>query len=203
MAGHSLLRTSAAKIGRSLLAEDRPRVAVSPRSYSTELSSPVEAETVLVAETGAVVAVATVATSPPMPTPAPIPHPPLPLQLHPLQPGTPWSWTCHICGSKWRLSATNRCLNDGHRFCSGRVPAGRPGERRIGEVRKCQACEPEFDYQFWQLHRERRRMVFGNDTTDPRSQICQNQCAYPGECQHRKRGLRYNHITGRLEVNAH
>src|SRR5579871_4334751 len=64
------------------------------------------------------------------------------IPLHPIPTSTPppptplhWLWQCHICQQRYPLSATRRCLEDGHFFCAG-VTVMR---KRLNDSRKARA----------------------------------------------------------------
>ncbi|KAH9864661.1 hypothetical protein J1614_010596 [Plenodomus biglobosus] len=105
-----------------------------------------------------------------------------------------WQWTCHQCAHSYPLGVTRRCLDDGHRFCSGTttVKAWRKpsGTRR---VKKHRACASEFDYSGWKAWTRWRRDVREDDPSRRRSHVpqqkpvrrkdCWNNCSYPSECR--------------------
>ncbi|KAF2848252.1 hypothetical protein T440DRAFT_401625, partial [Plenodomus tracheiphilus IPT5] len=109
-----------------------------------------------------------------------------------------WQWTCHQCAHSYPLSATRRCLDDGHRFCSGTttVKAWRKpsGTRR---VKKHRACSSEFDYSGWKAWIRWRRDLREDEFLQYRGvsrrqnvvgrKDCWNTCSYPSECRWGKR----------------
>ena len=85
----------------------------------------------------------TLASPPTSDKPLPIPPPANPLN---------WLWQCHLCHRTYKLGVTRRCLDDGHRFCSGVTvvhKAGTNGHRRGARVKRHKACASEFDYAGW------------------------------------------------------
>ena len=121
-----------------------------------------------------------------------------------------WLWQCHLCHRTYRLGVTRRCLDDGHRFCSGVTVLARKGGST--KIKRHKACASEFDYQGWTAWGEWRRIVqdineleasavkacvsplFGRQgTTDPTAspssvtnsphKDCERNCNYPSECR--------------------
>lgn len=102
-----------------------------------------------------------------------------------------WQWKCHQCAQSYSLSATRRCLDDGHHFCSGTttVKAWRDskGKRR---PKKHRACTSEFDYSGWKTwsrwrHGTLEHVAVQKKGTDKGLKLkdCWNQCSYPSECR--------------------
>ena len=108
-----------------------------------------------------------------------------------------WVWKCHQCNHDYRLGVTNRCLEDGHYYCSGTTPlkAWRK-TKNSRHIKRHAACTSEFDYSAWRNWGRWRRGGPGNkDTpgtgpaagsedhtsTKPKKD-CWNMCDYPSEC---------------------
>lgn len=111
-----------------------------------------------------------------------------------------WMWFCHKCHNSYHLGATRRCLEDGHRFCSGNAMVKLWRKSKCTRrVRKHRACGSEFDYQGWKIWGRWRRGVSqlssGYATkSNVASSIekisvqisgkdCWNTCDYPSECR--------------------
>lgn len=116
-----------------------------------------------------------------------------------------WLWQCHLCHRTYRLGVTRRCLDDGHRFCSGVTVLARKGSQT--KVKRHKACASEFDYQGWTTWGDWRRTLqeideletaavkacvsplFGREktevspTTAPLKKNCERNCNYPSECR--------------------
>ncbi|GAB7344422.1 hypothetical protein MBLNU457_2271t1 [Dothideomycetes sp. NU457] len=119
-----------------------------------------------------------------------------------------WLWQCHLCHRTYRLGVTRRCLDDGHRFCSGVTVLARKGSQT--KVKRHKACASEFDYQGWATWGDWRRTaqeideletaavkscvspLFGREkspdvspttTTAPSKKNCERNCNYPSECR--------------------
>ena len=86
-----------------------------------------------------------------------------------------WKWVCHLCRSKYRLGVTNRCLIDGHYFCSGKPTNGVNGET------KGRSCKSYLDKNGWMKrngYRTTVRCLKGIES----SPGCWEDCYYPGMC---------------------
>ena len=100
------------------------------------------------------------------------------------QPANPlaWIWQCHLCNSRYHLSVTRRCLQDGHFYCSGETD--RPNLKR---KKRGQSCSSEFDYIGWREWGEWKRKVLSNLENSIEihnsSKGCQ-RCEYPSQCRH-------------------
>jgi len=119
---------------------------------------------------------------------APPPPPPQPLD---------WQWQCHQCTRSYSLSATRRCLEDGHRFCSDGTTAANawrnPSRKRTAT--KHSACTSAFDYHGWKTWSRWRRQhgtreeavaaVVRRKGTEAgaTAKDCWNHCTYPSECR--------------------
>jgi hypothetical protein len=93
-----------------------------------------------------------------------------------------WIWQCHLCKSRYPLSVTRRCLQDGHFYCSGEMDRPNLKRRKRG-----QSCSSEFDYIGWKEWSEWKRKVLstlenGIDIHGTRKG-CQ-RCEYPSQCRH-------------------
>ncbi|OAL44949.1 hypothetical protein IQ07DRAFT_604465 [Pyrenochaeta sp. DS3sAY3a] len=76
-----------------------------------------------------------------------------------------WMWTCHRCRRTYQLSATRRCLDDGHYFCAGMTiihnwRSSSPSTR----VKRHKPCGSEFDYQGWKTLGKWRRSLFKGES---------------------------------------
>ncbi|KAF2233781.1 hypothetical protein EV356DRAFT_196874 [Viridothelium virens] len=118
-------------------------------------------------------------------------------------PGKPlqWLWKCHICNHVYPLGATRRCLEDGHRFCSGTTVTRSRRTNGKSKFKRHKPCTSEFDYQGWKRWSAWRREQTGytitrSGTSTPDSAIamspsrssrshkdCWNRCDYPSECR--------------------
>ncbi|KAI8939227.1 hypothetical protein NX059_005053 [Plenodomus lindquistii] len=110
-----------------------------------------------------------------------------------------WQWTCHQCRNSYPLSATRRCLDDGHLFCSGTTTVKswrKPSTSR--RVKKHRACASEFDYSGWKAWARWRREIHDDEIRGPARRQqgqkphaprkdCWNTCTYPSECRWGKR----------------
>lgn len=93
-----------------------------------------------------------------------------------------WIWECHLCQSRYPLSATRRCLHDGHFYCSGET--ARPN---LKKKTRGQSCSSEFDYSGWREWAEWKRNVFGNLEDSVETQPCAKncrRCEYPSHCRY-------------------
>ncbi|KAF2028711.1 hypothetical protein EK21DRAFT_101604 [Setomelanomma holmii] len=104
----------------------------------------------------------------------------------------PWTWQCHQCHRSYLLSATRRCLEDGHTYCSGSttVRAWREGRGRR-RTKRGRACASEFDFAGWkELGRWKRSGIgkgissreVGGGTGKKKNKNCWTTCDYPSEC---------------------
>ncbi|KAF2000585.1 hypothetical protein P154DRAFT_545630 [Amniculicola lignicola CBS 123094] len=78
----------------------------------------------------------------------PTPGSSAPLPQSPLQ----WLWQCHQCTRTYSLGVTRRCLEDGHRFCSGTTTVHnwrKALNPRKARRKRHRACASEFDYAGW------------------------------------------------------
>ncbi|MCJ1463602.1 hypothetical protein MMC07_002210 [Pseudocyphellaria aurata] len=93
----------------------------------------------------------------------------------------PWRWSCHKCHQRYRLGATSRCLNDGHKICFFPVEKV---SKRTGMCKQRQPCTTQFDYGGWKVWNEWRRRHFpGHPTNDGRRiRDCCRTCDYPSQC---------------------
>ncbi|KAF1834826.1 hypothetical protein BDW02DRAFT_568650 [Decorospora gaudefroyi] len=93
-----------------------------------------------------------------------------------------WVWTCHQCHHSYHLGVTRRCLEDGHKFCSGTttIKAWRKPSNP-SRVRKHRACGSEFDYSGWKAWGRWRRGGKRLDSAGKKD--CWNTCDYPSECR--------------------
>ncbi|KAH7081893.1 hypothetical protein BKA63DRAFT_463449 [Paraphoma chrysanthemicola] len=110
-----------------------------------------------------------------------------------------WTWQCHQCSRSYSLSATRRCLDDGHAFCSGTTVLK---SARIGKAarrsKRHRACKSEFDYSGWKdwgrwkrarthgwLSRHDVGIIRGNSIgqSGKKGKNCWLTCDYPSECR--------------------
>ncbi|KAH7080733.1 hypothetical protein FB567DRAFT_500734 [Paraphoma chrysanthemicola] len=114
-----------------------------------------------------------------------------------------WTWQCHQCSRSYSLSATRRCLDDGHAFCSGTTVLK---SARIGKAarrsKRHRACKSEFDYSGWKdwgrwkrartgLGVRSQSTVSANEYADREKDAgsgkklrnCWLTCDYPSECR--------------------
>lgn len=93
-----------------------------------------------------------------------------------------WIWQCHLCKSRYPLSATRRCLLDGHFYCSGDTRRPNLKKKNPG-----QSCSSEFDYIGWRDWGEWRRKVLCNLENGvgalPGPKDCQS-CEFPSQCRY-------------------
>ncbi|PGH14283.1 hypothetical protein AJ79_03105 [Helicocarpus griseus UAMH5409] len=92
----------------------------------------------------------------------------------------PWVWRCHLCQTQYPLGVTNRCLIDGHRYCSGHI-AGKntKSERRQGP------CTSDFDYPGWSRMNAWQKKVSGAYGDKGRwAHGCFRDCIFPSACLH-------------------
>lgn len=100
-----------------------------------------------------------------------------------------WVWQCHICRSRYPLSVTRRCLNDGHYYCSGQTNTTQRNSKRRKANR---SCTSEFDYVGWQEWEKWRRkcMVLKAYVADkdegPTIHGCEG-CSFPSQCRYESR----------------
>ncbi|QIW99780.1 hypothetical protein AMS68_005298 [Peltaster fructicola] len=137
-------------------------------------------------------------------------------QVPPPSTPAPWLWQCHVCNRVYPL-ATTRCIDDGHRFCSGTTTIRK--QKRTGKkIVKHQACASEFDYGGWRSYNEWRRScleAFGKRDSDTlpvsasdtrissRSRDCWYYCDFPSECRWGKEiGLQKVQSTADLSSEA-
>ncbi|KAL2001053.1 hypothetical protein VTN02DRAFT_2312 [Thermoascus thermophilus] len=137
---------------------------------------------------------------------SPSPPPPLSRPKIPPKPPTPqaWTWTCHLCGDRYRLGVTRRCLGDGHYFCAGQQPAAAGGPltlrgHRTKSKRK-RSCDAEFDYHGWRAMDQWCRQVqaAGQAAREPDPPApsprttgvrnCWERCTFPTACRDRGPG---------------
>ncbi|KAH8719482.1 hypothetical protein GQ44DRAFT_729788 [Phaeosphaeriaceae sp. PMI808] len=111
-----------------------------------------------------------------------------------------WRWRCHQCHRQYNLSVTQRCLEDGHTFCSGstEVKAWRaPVQQR--KAKRYKACSSKFDFQSWKTWGRWRR---SEHTIDENKKNCWMRCDYPSQCRWgRKIGV-HTPITESFEIEA-
>jgi hypothetical protein len=93
-----------------------------------------------------------------------------------------WVWQCHLCKSRFPLSVTRRCLQDGHFYCSGETD--RPN---LKKKKRGQSCSSEFDYIGWREWGEWKRQVLGNLENGVGTKICPEgcqNCEFPSQCRY-------------------
>ena len=86
----------------------------------------------------------------------------------------PWVWSCHRCHARYLLSATRRCLHDGHYFCGGITV-----DKISRKVKKHRACISEFDYRGWEDFGRWKRATAGHVVS---SKHCEDECIFPSSC---------------------
>ena len=103
--------------------------------------------------------------------------------LHP-EPARPlaWIWQCHLCKSRYPLSVTRRCLQDGHFYCSGET--NRPN---LKKKKRGLSCSSEFDYIGWREWGEWKRKVLGSLENGIKTKLCSKgceKCEFPSQCRY-------------------
>lgn len=104
--------------------------------------------------------------------------------LVPPEPARPlaWIWQCHLCKSRYPLSATRRCLQDGHFYCSGE--ADRPN---LKKKKRGLSCSSEFDYIGWREWGEWKRKVLVSLENGVKTKHCAKgceKCEFPSQCRY-------------------
>lgn len=93
-----------------------------------------------------------------------------------------WMWQCHQCSRIYQLTTTNRCLEDGHRFCAGTTIIKRNRRNNHKKVLKHKACASEFDYAGWRVYGAwRREMNVQPDGADDVAMLDANDAAAPND----------------------
>jgi hypothetical protein len=92
-----------------------------------------------------------------------------------------WLWQCHHCHRNYKLGVTRRCLDDGHRFCSGTMSAKAWQNPVQNRSKRHRACASEFDYVGWKAWGRWRRGA--SKIKDGSKKDCWNTCDYPSECR--------------------
>jgi hypothetical protein len=93
-----------------------------------------------------------------------------------------WIWQCHLCKSRYPLSVTRRCLQDGHFYCSGETD--RPN---LKKKKRSQSCSSEFDYIGWREWGEWKRRALGNLENGVEGNFCAKgclKCEFPSQCRY-------------------
>lgn len=100
-----------------------------------------------------------------------LPPPP----INPMQ----WIWKCHQCRQSYPLGATRRCLEDGHRFCSGAsISRSRRSGTRVHKRHK--ACSSEFDFVNWKTIGDWKRVSLAPASPSfEGKKDCWRNCDYP------------------------
>jgi hypothetical protein len=104
-------------------------------------------------------------------------------QLASEAPPTPlsWLWQCHHCHRNYKLGVTRRCLDDGHRFCSGTTSPKAWRNPVQNRFKRHRACASEFDYVGWKAWG--RWKQDSSRIKDGSKKDCWNTCNYPSECR--------------------
>jgi hypothetical protein len=93
-----------------------------------------------------------------------------------------WIWQCHLCKSRYPLSVTRRCLQDGHLYCSGETD--RPN---LKKKTRSQSCSSEFDYIGWREWGQWKRRALGNLENGVEGKLCAKgclKCEFPSQCRY-------------------
>lgn len=97
-------------------------------------------------------------------------------------------WRCHLCGARYPLGATRRCLTDGHYYCYGQDT-----DKNIKRKRRGKSCTSIFDYQGWDDWNEWRRetrdlnFLWGKEDDSPTPGThsnCWDNCHFPSACRY-------------------
>lgn len=91
-----------------------------------------------------------------------------------------WKWKCHLCRSRYSLGVTNRCLSDGHYYCSGSPQTKKT--KKSKKDRGGKPCTSEFDYIGWEKMNDWRKEVRRKKGLDPLPG-CWETCNFPSECR--------------------
>lgn len=109
---------------------------------------------------------------------------------YPPRPRSPFAfiWRCHLCGARYPLGATRRCLVDGHYYCYGQGTG-----KNIKRKRRGKACPAIFDYHGWEdwnKWREQTRdynFLFEKEGASPTPATrtnCWEDCHFPSACRY-------------------